>query len=210
MLTVACVLKTGGVYDATWVARLKAGVAKHLPERHRFVALSDADVPCERVWMSDLWPGWFAKIGLFRLPGPLVYFDLDSLVIGDLTDIAAAVHEHEFIALRDFYRPGGLGSGVMGWRGDVSFLRAAFADRAEAFMERHRYGGDQAYLEEALDLADVTRWQDIAPDQIVSFKAHNCIAGPPLNARVVALHGRPKFTDMAPGSWARAAWETAA
>ena len=33
MLTVACVLKSGGIYDASWVARLKAGVAKHLPAR---------------------------------------------------------------------------------------------------------------------------------------------------------------------------------
>ena len=47
-LTVACVLKTGGCYNAEYVRRLKCGVDAHL-RGHRFVCLSDTDVPCERI-----------------------------------------------------------------------------------------------------------------------------------------------------------------
>lgn len=213
MLTVATVLRSGGVYDATWVTRLKVGVSAHLPIAHRFVCFSDVDVPCSRVPLEHGWPGWWSKIEVFRFPGPVLFFDLDTLIVGDLTDIANAAMESPFVMLRDFYRPNGMGSGVMGWSGlDVSTacLYDSFCRDPEGWQRRVGGRGDQGFIEDIGFLPGIRLWQDIVPDQIVSYKAHRCYAGIPRDARVVCLHGRPKFGDMPANDPVRVAWESAA
>jgi len=213
MLTVACVLRSGGIYDAFWVARLKAGVERHLPIAHRFVCLSDVDVPCERVPLEHDWAGWWAKLEMFRLPGPVLYFDLDTLIVGDLFDLATAVRNSRgLLMLRDFYVPAHCGSGVMGWSSgkDARLIYGAFSRSPASEMRRQRARmGDQAFIEETVGLQLIDRWQDAVPGQIVSYKVH-CRNGIPPNARVVCLHGRPKFGDMPANDPVRQAWEMAA
>lgn len=213
MLTVACVLKSGGIYDASWVARLRAGVARHLQTDHRFVCLSDVDVPCEKIPLEHNWPGWWSKIELFKLRGPVLFFDLDTAIVGDLTEIAAVAARAPLTLFRDFYRLGdGLGSGVMGWNGtDVSAacLYDIFAADPQGWMSRVGGRGDQGFVEEAAFLPGITRWQDVVGSQIVSYKVH-CRNGIPSGARVVCLHGRPKFSEMPATDEVRIAWENAA
>lgn len=209
MLTVGCVLKSGGIYDATWVVRLRDGVARHLARPHRFVCLSDVDVPCERIPLVHGWPGWWSKIELFKLQGPVLFFDLDTAIVGNLTDIAAAAEIPAFIILRDFYRPDGLGSGVMGWAADRRWLYDEFCKCPDIFMSKYRGGGDQAFIESRVTEWAVFKWQKHVPGQIVSYKVH-CRDGIPPDARVVCLHGRPKFGDMPVNDPVRQAWEMAA
>jgi hypothetical protein len=215
MLTVACVLKSGGIYDATWVARLKAGVARHLPVEHRFVCLSDVAVPCERIPLDHDWPGWWSKIELFRLPGPVLFFDLDTAIVGDLSDIAANSSASRLTMLRDFYAPNHLGSGMMSWGAAAPRrLYDIFVDAPADMMAVQRVRmGDQAYIEEVYSRSycglPIARWQDVLPGEIVSYKVH-CRSGIPENARVVCLHGKPKFDDMPAGDPVRLAWEMAA
>src|SRR6185437_8074786 len=59
MLTVACVLKSGGVYTPEYVERLRSGVGQHL-DHYKFVCLSDVDVP-DRIPLENDWPGWWSK-----------------------------------------------------------------------------------------------------------------------------------------------------
>ena len=74
-LTVACVLRSGGAYGPQHVAGLQAQVAHWLP-RASFVCLSDVPVPCERIALQSAWPGWWAKMELFRhLTGRTLYLD---------------------------------------------------------------------------------------------------------------------------------------
>lgn len=215
MLTVATVLKSGGLYDASWVKRLKALVARHLHVPHDFVCLSDVDVPCDRVHLVQEWPGWWSKIEVFKLYGPVLYLDLDTLIVGDLEDIAAVAEKFDFTVLRDFYRLGnGIGSGVMAWNGTngtvtVDSLYEAFLRDPHGWMRKLGGGGDQRFIEENVFSPNVLRWQDLVDDQIVSYKVH-CRTGCPPNARIVCLHGKPKFADMPVGSWARTTWEQAA
>lgn len=212
MLTVACVLKSGGIYDASWVARLRDGVKRHLPINHRFVCLSDVDVPCERIPLEHGWPGWWSKIELFKLSGPVLFFDLDTAIVGDLTDIAEVAGSSVLAMLRDFYRVGdALGSGIMGWDDDdvVSAIYRNFATDPDRMMREYRVGGDQSFVEVYFDDRLITRWQDAAPGQIVSYKVH-CRNGIPPDARVVCLHGKPKFADMPADDPVRLAWEMAA
>lgn len=211
MLTVACVLRSGGVYSPIWVERLRNGVATNLPVKHRFVCLSDVDVPCERIPLEHDWPGWWAKIEALRLPGPVLFLDLDTLILGDLSEFAAL--NVPFAALRDFNRPEGLGSGVMFW--NATDLSAAifydrFAWRPRGWMAEIGKRGDQGFLEEVAFMPGVTRLQDVLPGRIVSYKADNCLHGAHHKARVLCLHGKPKFHEMPAGHWARQQWESLA
>lgn len=212
MITVACVLRSGGIYDPSWVARLRGGVARHLPIEHRFVCLSDVDVPCDRVPLRHDWPGWWAKLEIFRVPGPVLFFDLDTAIVGDLSGIARVAAENGTTVLRDFYRLGaGIGTGMMAWN-DLDLCRGlyeTFAADPVGWQNSIGGRGDQGFLEDAGCVRFYHRWQDDLPSQIVSYKIH-CRAGIPAGARVVCLHGRPKFGDMPANDPVRLAWERAA
>jgi hypothetical protein len=217
MLTVACVLKSGGIYDGSWVARLKAGVEQHMKMPHRFVCLSDVDVPCERIALEKDWPGWWSKVEAFKLEGPVLYFDLDTAIVGDLTDIASrAFPLCGFTILTDFYRPGGFGSGVMAWSngvasGDLRKWYEIFAADPAKWMSLCP-GGDQDFIERMTHRV-TSCWQSAnrgyLAGQIVSYKVH-CRNGIPADARVVCLHGQPKFEAMPVNDPVRLAWERAA
>jgi len=83
MITVACLLLSGGIYTPEWVARLHKQVKRHLTVPHRFVCLSDIEVPCERILIDKYKSPPWAKIELFkpgRFSGSVLYIDLDSEV----------------------------------------------------------------------------------------------------------------------------------
>lgn len=196
MLTVACVLRRSPVYDDEYVYRLADGVREHLGVPHDFVCLSDAHVPSVGTRLLDHdWPGWWAKMELFRLPPPVLYFDLDTVITGDLSDIAEA--KHPFTCLRDFYREKGFGSGMMAWSQDMTELYRKFASGSRDYINFYKTRGDQAFLEDFCP-RPVKFWQDIVPGQVCSYKVHvtpqNC--GVPQNCRVVCFHGKPKPRDV--------------
>lgn len=93
MITVACVYWQGKfrrkrkLYGTQWVKRLKNMVERNLHVPHRFVCLSNVDVPCERIPLIHDWPGWWSKVELHR-PGlfkdRVLYIDLDELILQDL------------------------------------------------------------------------------------------------------------------------------
>lgn len=209
-LTVACVLRSGGIYDATWVAKLQWCVSRNLRENHRFVCLSDVDVPCERIPLENGWPRWWSKMEVFKLEGPVLFIDLDTLVIDNMADIADQARAPEFTTLRDFYRENGLGSGLMAWNVPMRWLYEQFAAVADETIKSDRGHGDQGFIERSVMPSQVARWQNRLPGQVVSYKAHGCDKEIPPRARIICLHGKPKFHDMPAGSMIRVAWEMAA
>lgn len=215
MLTVACVLRSGGIYSAEDVAKLRFGVTKHLPLVHRFVCLSDVWVPAEIIPLKHDWPRWWSKIEVFCLEGPVLYLDLDTAIVGDLSDLAKQAGQDEFTALRDFYSEKWIGSGLMAWSGSMKRLYEIFSANSEPIMTKYRSRGDQAFIGEH---TNAVRWQDIYPGQVVSYKSHVRTAMNaretgtgeiPDNARVVCLHGRPKFSDMSEDDAVRKVWDAA-
>ncbi len=190
-LTVACVLKSGGDYDVDYVERLRDGVKKHLSIAHRFVCLSDVPVPCDRVPILRDWPTWWSKLELFEwFTGPTLYFDLDTVIVDSIDEIAD--YPHEFSMLSDFGRPAGCASGVMAWNGDFSHIALEFSiERAEEFKSPARWG-DQAWIAETAGL-EPERLQELFPRQIVSRKFG---ARWPGEERVVCFHGVPRPRDV--------------
>lgn len=217
MLTVACVLRSGGIYTADWVRKLRDGVARNLTLPHKFVCLSDVDVPCERIPLVTDWRGWWSKVCLLRyglFVGPVLYLDLDSVVVGSLDGIAA--HPHRFTMAHEFYRPSMLCSTAMAWHGDYSFIYEAFEAEPERHMNIYdhemprRSGriGDQAFIEDQLKAAGdpVATFRDLFGEHsIASYKVHECQSAPPPDAAVVAFHGSPKPHEITTG-WVPEIW----
>ena len=96
MLTVACVYKPGNGFTDDYVTRLKATVAKHCQEQHRFICLTNEKLKSvQTIPLIANRPGYWNKLELFR-PGlfeeRVVYLDLDTMIVNDVTDILAYPH----------------------------------------------------------------------------------------------------------------------
>lgn len=204
MTTIACVLRSGGVYDLSWVYALKRAVARHAGD-YRFVCLTDAQglPPVWTVPLEHNWPVWWAKLELFRpgvVEGPVLYLDLDTLPVGDLSDLLA--YDGPFAMLSDFYRPHRAQSGVMAFTPGMltEHLWSEFSRDPVSAMEKFRGDGEWLHAH----AGDVARLQDLFPGQIVSFKVHAKRKAPE-GARLVCGHGQPRFSDPAAG-WAHKEW----
>ena len=212
--TIACVLRSGGRYTAEWVHRLKRGIERHRSEPHRFVCLSDIEVPgLEVIPLREGWPGWWSKIELFRsglLTGPTLYLDLDVVVVGDVAPLLSACSAFTMVHERgesDYFN-----SSAMAWSGDMGCMFEAFKADAARHMERFRRHpriGDQAFISDLLvgeGRAPRTFRQLLGYDAIVSYKRDRCETAPPPRACIVNFHGRPKPVDFREG-WVTLEWK---
>lgn len=86
---VVTVLRSGGDFQPRHVQALQRQLAKYAPAA-RLVCLSDVDVPgVECIPLKYDWPGWWAKLELFRpdIVGDFLTTDLDNVFLGPLDDI---------------------------------------------------------------------------------------------------------------------------
>jgi len=212
MLTVICVMRSGGIYNAEWVRKLRDGVARHMSLPHRFVCLSDVDVPCERIPLLHDWPGWWAKVELFRpgvVTGPTLYFDLDNLPVGDLSPLAAC--EHDFAMLRNFNRPEYASSCVMWFKDKApAHVYDKFAKASDGWMTFHvehrdgPYLGDQAFIWDCFDRK--VPFINVPPLTVCSYKKDYLRLGRlPDGTAMVAFGGSYK-PNTVQHKWVRQAW----
>lgn len=220
MLTILSVLRSGGVYDAEWVRKLRDGVARHLPIPHRFVCLSDVEVPCDRIPLVHGWPGWWSKIELFRpgiVTGPAIYFDLDTVIVGDLTPLLSL--GHDFSMLRGFGRKHYVGSGVMIFRKPRPDVYERFMKSPEQFIteyadnphNRHNAfnaaRGDQAFIFEVVGDANIQRFTDYVPGMVRLYPRNfDRLSEVPSGCAVVCFKGKTKPPDAAQFKWLRENW----
>lgn len=205
-LTVACVYRSGGIYDASWVYALRRGLNRHAPDAHlRILTDRPAELPptFDVVRLEHGWSGWWSKMELLRpgiFDGPTLYVDLDSLILGDLSvfsDLTAPV-----ALLSDFYRPHLGQSGVLWFTPgeETERLWQEWTESPKIHMRRYRGDGEWLHAH----APNASRLQDLVPGAIASLKVHARQA-PPADVHLVACHGRPKLDDPAAG-WAHAAW----
>jgi hypothetical protein len=199
VLTIACVLKSGGYFTPDWVGKLARACERHAPA-HRFVCLSDVDVPCERIALTQNWPGWWSKLELFRpglFDGTVVYFDLDTVILKPFPGLAGFTEP--FGMLQDFYEPERLASGVMAWNGQHADIYATL--KADPGLIERTEGGDQTLIGKLRP--DAVRLQTI--ENIVSYKDKCSFGRGPGDASVVCWHGRPRI-DECKRDWVLANW----
>ena len=189
MITVACVLKAGGVYTDGHVARLHGQVVDYLKIPFWFVCLSDVKVPCDRIRLMHGWPGYWSKLELFTpklFSGRVLYLDLDVTIRDDLAPFID--YPYPFAIIKDWTRRG-YNSSVIVW--DAGYADRLYAQFSPTRMEE--FAGDQDWINETMPGAATfpLGWA-------CSFKASgNRI---PAYAKVIVYHGRPKppgFLDAA-------------
>ena len=211
--SVVCVLRSGGEYVPDHARRLYEGVKKHWPHDRplRFVALTDIPINTKGIEERRLYQrhkGWWSKMELFDASqdvlGNILYFDLDTLIVGSLEQIAKP---RPLTLLRDFCHPERLQSGMMYLPiGSRPLVSAAFIADAEYIMKFIR--GDGEFLDSVWRDRNPVVWQDSGTDtegQVVSYKVHvrqRKGQSIPDHTRVVCFHGQPR-------PWATPLWNRA-
>ena len=159
MINVVCVLRQGGKvgYDASWVEKLQNAVARNLTIPHKFICLSDCEVPCERIPLELTGDGFWAKLQLFKpemFTGPVFYLDLDTVICGNIDNVIASVLDEKFVMW--FEKDKQIhSSAMMWWQGDYSYLWNLYLSKPlsywkELYSTAPLYG-DQAIISENTD-----------------------------------------------------------
>lgn len=209
MLSIACVYRTGGVYDWSWVSRLERGVARNMAAPYRFVCLTNAPEPPPGLTTIRLlhdWPGYWSKIELFRpglFSGPALYLDLDSIITGP---VAPLVRAGGFWMVRDFLNvaKGWKNSCVMAWAGDRSAIYEAMTRDPDGIIRRYRSLPDGRFTDQAF-IEDMAPDARCFPEPLVQSYKVAAQAAPPVGASVIQFHGRPKPDQIKTG-WVADAW----
>ena len=72
---------------------------------------------------------------IFNIPGPVLFLDLDTIIVDNIDCIIKSLKDQPFVTLRDAFRGGSnIGSGIMSWSKNVSYLYRAFAKDDKRFM----------------------------------------------------------------------------
>ena len=180
-MLIACV-KTGDKYGPEYVRRLQSGISRHLPKHDGHVFTCFTDNPVEGVLCEELpeaLPGWWSKIGLFKLREPLIYFDLDVVITGDLSPLLAW---QGFGAIKDWIFHG-FNSSVMCLTGNENVWDKFHGVSIDDYPQ-----GDQQFISECIP----TEGRTFPAEWFPSYKFQCCQSAPPPGALACIFHGRPK------------------
>jgi hypothetical protein len=218
--TVACVLRSGGIYTMDWVQRLRRQVLRHHPEV-RFVCLTDlVDEAPRDVEVSPLpldLPGWWAKMflwapGQFAAGERILYLDLDTVIAPDGDLSPCLEYSGQLAMMRDFnirqhFGKPGIGSAVVLWTADAMRpVWDAFAADPERAIREHPKRMDH-FIRRHLPHCDYI--QDLWPGLVACAKDEfrGWLAGPPAGARIICTWGRPRIPELPATHWYRRLWE---
>ena len=147
VVSVVCVLKEGGAFNAEHALTLKEQVGKNLSVPYQFICLSDRNIQDEKPLLNN-YPKWWSKIEAFRITGAVIYLDLDTSVFNSINSLAESIVSEKqqniscLYMLRTFQKTEKWSSTVMAWSGNWRWLYDEFA----AGTDMTKYGYDQRYL----------------------------------------------------------------
>lgn len=199
-LTIVSVYKPGKGFSSDYVTRLRDGVAKFCQAPYKFVCLTNSDIKgVESIPMVANRDGYWNKLEVFRkglFDGPVVYLDLDTIIVSDVTDMLT--YPHKFTAGLNFKAKHGrsLASWFMGFDGreDYSYLFDGYTSSTpEQYQQDWARWGDQGYTQDHLR-CDWDSLDDLYFDgRYVSYKWQ--VRRPwkiPKGASFVCFHGKPR------------------
>lgn len=208
MINILC-LKWGTKYGPEYVNRLYAGIKRNTTVQFKFWCFTEdptgirSEVNILPLPYADRLDSWWNKLNLFSpdipfIPGTQIfYIDLDTLIVGNI-DKLLSVRASKMVVLKDFYyglvkSAGKVGSGLMTWKhGKYCHLWTKFITKPEKHIEMAGTHGDQWWIEQKV--SDVLFWQELFPNNVVSFKVH-CRKGIPENASIICYHGKPSIPE---------------
>lgn len=200
-MQIVTVLRSGGDFEPKHVEGLRKQVEATVCESgigwdYDFTCLSDVEGHGYTPLLHN-WPGWWAKLEMFRLRGPCIYLDLDTIVkdLEPLADAVKASVASEFFMLRPWNKEergaGGWASGVMAWSGDWEHIMHCFVPAED--MPHHRW--DQRYITNALSKttgAQIRAVQDAI--KVRSYKRDFLEHGRN-DYDIMCYHGKPRPWD---------------
>ncbi|MEN6306098.1 MAG: hypothetical protein ABFD96_25455 [Armatimonadia bacterium] len=214
-MIVACV-RTGTKYGPEYVTRLEAGVARHLQREHRFVCLTDRPQDLPGVWTHDIGPthlkGWWGKMALFdfaaRIGERVIYLDLDTVVVGDLTPLADL--DCEFAICGSFTRAAGnlkwpcrYGSCIMSFApGFGAEVWQQFTAAPAHHMVEAGIYGDQMIIERLLPAATILQ-EVLPPGYFLGYRDLGAAKPGPCALVIFAGNSKPHNCNE---DWIRTAW----
>jgi hypothetical protein len=209
MINIVC-LKWGDKYGPEYVNRLYAGVRRNTTVNFKFWCYTDdatgirPEVTCVPLPHAATLHSWWNKLNLFSrdlkgiLPGQWIfYIDLDTVITGNI-DQLLSIRPANLVTLKDFYHGMAksanlVGSGLMLWKhGRFNHIWDKFIHDPDKHIARAGTYGDQWWIEQ--QVKNPIFWQDLFPDQVVSFKVH-CRKGLPEQARIICYHGQPSIPE---------------
>jgi hypothetical protein len=238
MTTVVC-MKWGTLYGPEYVNRLHAGVRRYLARPFRFVCFTDDAQGLDEGVEAQPLPGTgsaetvdtrWRKLAIFRpglagLSGPVLFLDLDLVIVGDLAPFFdlpgrfCVIRDAELFPARwsrRLFRPAR--ERFYQTVGNTSVFRfeaGQHADLLERFNREHaqviaRYRNEQEYLSAHLHAQGALRFwprgwcasfkHDCVPHPLLShFRAPRC----PADAKMVVFAGRPKMAEVLAGQGGR-------
>jgi len=201
-LKVACTLFRGGdsvpphsrdTFTPEWADRLYRGLARNLTVPWEFWCLTDEPAGA---FNEDVHVEPFAHgrrdlqsciLECFRLDGRVLFMGLDTIITGNMDDLAR--YDGPFAMIRDPNFPTRAASGVMSWRDRQDIWAAFLADDASHESHMFGYPADQGWLERFNQEWLCERF----PRQLVSYKCHVKRDRTVLDdARLVYFHGMEK------------------
>ena len=217
----ACVIH-GDAYPWRYVENLHAMIAKNTTREFRLHVFTEADRPVPAHMIKHEltpWPAvhgpkkaWWYKMQMFdheHYRGPLLYFDLDVVITGNI-DWISGLDQDKFWAVHDFrrlWRPtwAGINSSVMFWNtGRMRWIWQNFQENSIESTVR-RFHGDQDFLNSQLSVAIKRffptdqflswRWQVMDGGINVKTRAYaRPGSGAAIDPRtqVIVFHGQPK------------------
>lgn len=232
-INIVC-LKWGEKYPSQYVNRLYRMVERHLDRPFRFFCLTEnpqgldsqiTPLPIEQEGLQ----GWWYKLTLFKknfydLSGPILYFDLDVVIVGNINFLVDL--PGDFLIIRDASRQ-------LMWNSSVMRFRAGqFAEIWDGFLAEKdqilaSYNGDQEWIFHCVPEASTwpgdkilsykkglkSRAFAFLPKQICSFLGLRAMQfmDTPLepDAAVIVFHGKPDPEDVMDkpyGLWKKASF----
>lgn len=184
----------GGAYPDHYIDKFVESVKRHMDE------------PCDiHICTEAVYPGWWGKIPLLGLQGPVLWIDIDCVIVGPLDDLLGTTGNIRTAKNWAQSGHGGCQSSVMYWD-DASTIPALFDEKHVCWPPSNLNGrlwGDQEFITQLRDNNQI-RVDYFDPAHVVSYKYH-CRQGVPEDARVVCFHGRPN-PDEVDDAWVSQHW----
>lgn len=202
MINIVC-LKWGDKFSSDYVNHLFLGIERNTTVPFRFHCFTEdktdilPNIECHALPDLDI-TGWWYKLWLFSDDMPfdpgerIMFFDLDTIVTGNIDNILEYDCPAGIVGLRNFYRPNRFASGLLMWlHGSQTHVWQRFLlDPQQA--QKLSPDGDQEWTEQ--NIHGSTFWQTEFPDCIYSYK-QSCSKGLPENASIVCYHGTPSIVE---------------
>ena len=212
MINVFCVY-VGNLYTIDYVENLYHGVKNNLDEEFTFYIFTDRKDQVKKLEefgkivllpKLEVPKNWWYKIYMFNkenaITGPVLYLDLDVIIIGKLDPLVS--RDGKFRIIHDFNRSNvgshynKSNSSVMSWDfAQFTYIWARFKENMPKYVTK--LAGDQDYIH--LTLRDKEWWPD---NWIVSYKWEykRDKMYDQYQTKVMVFHGKPKpheITDVA-------------